>query len=72
MVSGEAEAWIDAERTRLIEGQSILVPAGAAHGFTNSGPGTLHLRAVLPAAVFETSYEGGTEPVRRWLPRPEA
>ena len=52
-------------------GQSLLVPAGAAHGFTNAGTGTLHVRAVLAAAVFEASYDGAAEPVRRWLPLPE-
>ena len=47
VVSGEAEVWLGAERARLAGGQTLLVPAGAAHGFTNAGAGTLHVRAVL-------------------------
>jgi quercetin dioxygenase-like cupin family protein len=71
VVSGEAEVWLGAERARLTEGRSVLVPAGAAHGFTNTGAGTLHVRAVLAAAVFEATYDGAAAPVRRWLPVPE-
>ena len=52
----------------LAGGQTLLVPAGVAHGFTNSGTGTLHVRAILAAAVFEARYDGAAEPVRRWLP----
>jgi quercetin dioxygenase-like cupin family protein len=72
VVRGEAEAWLGEERARLREGQSLLVPAGVAHGFTNAGAGTLHVRAVLAAAVFEASYDGAGAPVRRWLPLPES
>ena len=38
VVSGDAEVWLGAERSRLAEGQSVVVPAGAPHGFTNGGP----------------------------------
>ena len=64
-------AGFPSERSRLAEGQSVVVPAGAAHGFTNGGRGTLHVRAVLAAAVFEASYDGAAAPVRRWLALPE-
>ena len=46
----------------------MVVPAGRRHGFGNVGTGTLHVRAVIASAVFEASYDGSAEPVRRWLP----
>jgi mannose-6-phosphate isomerase-like protein (cupin superfamily) len=63
---GEAEMWIDEQRVILTAGQSLIVPAGRKHGFRNSGIVTLHIHAVLAAAVFEARMEGATEPVRRW------
>jgi mannose-6-phosphate isomerase-like protein (cupin superfamily) len=72
VVEGEAEVWIEEERALARRGQSLVVPAGRRHGFRNVGPGTLHVRAVLASAVFEASYDGAAEPVRRWLPPPEA
>ena len=63
---GEAEMWIEAERTIVSAGQSLIVPAGRLHGFHNSGTGTLHVHAVLASPIFEAFPEGKTEPVRRW------
>jgi quercetin dioxygenase-like cupin family protein len=63
---GEAEMWIDEQRVKVSEGQSLLVPAGRKHGFRNSGTDTLHIHAVLASPVFEMTPEGATEPVRRW------
>ncbi len=63
---GEAEMWIGEQRVTVMAGQSLIVPAGQKHGFRNSGPGTLHLHAVLASPVFEATPEGATEPVRRW------
>jgi quercetin dioxygenase-like cupin family protein len=63
---GEAEMWMDQERITVSAGQSLIVPAGRKHGFRNSGATTLHLHAVLAAAVFEATPEGATESVRRW------
>jgi quercetin dioxygenase-like cupin family protein len=63
---GEAETWIDDDRAVLTSGQSLLVPAGRLHGFRNVGTTTLHVHAVLAAAVFEQRIEGVAEPVRRW------
>jgi mannose-6-phosphate isomerase-like protein (cupin superfamily) len=58
--------WIGEQRVTVMAGQSLIVPAGQKHGFRNSGPGTLHLHAVLASPVFEATPEGATEPVRRW------
>jgi len=63
---GEAEMWIDQERVIVPAGQSLIVPAGRAHGFRNSGNVRLHLHAVLASAIFEATPEGASEPVRRW------
>jgi quercetin dioxygenase-like cupin family protein len=63
---GEAEMWIDQRRVIVTAGQSLIVPAGRKHGFTNSGKGTLHLHAVLASPIFEATPEGASEPVRRW------
>ena len=63
---GEAEFWLDHERLVVKAGQSVIVPAGRAHGFRNCGTVLLHIHAVLASAVFEATPEGATEPVRRW------
>ena len=64
---GEAEVWIEAERVKVVAGQSVIVPAGRMHGFRNSGTRTLHLHAVLASPIFEAFPEGAVEPVRRWM-----
>jgi mannose-6-phosphate isomerase-like protein (cupin superfamily) len=64
--AGEAEMWLDQERVIVKAGQSLIVPAGRAHGFRNCGNIMLHLHAVLASSVFEAMPEGATEPVRRW------
>jgi mannose-6-phosphate isomerase-like protein (cupin superfamily) len=70
VVEGTAELWIEDERATLTCGQSLVVPAGRAHGFRNTGTATLHVRATLAAAVFEAWFEGEAEARRRWMPRP--
>ena len=69
VVGGTAEVWLDAERATLAAGQSVVVPAGRGHGFRNTGPATLHVRATLAAPVFEAWFDGEAEARRRWLPR---
>lgn len=66
VLRGEAEMWLDRERVVVKAGQSLLVPAGRAHGFRNSGNVPLHIHAVLASSVFEATPEGASEPVRRW------
>lgn len=65
---GEADVWLASERSRVTAGQSVIIPAGAWHGFTNAGSGTLHVRATLAASIFEASYEDRNELSRRFLP----
>jgi quercetin dioxygenase-like cupin family protein len=66
VLEGEAEMWIEGERIAVGAGRSLIVPAGARHGFRNSGTATLHLHAILAAPIFEAMPEGATEMTRRW------
>ncbi len=72
VLDGKAELWLDGERMTLTAGQSVVVPAGCKHGFQNTGPTTLHVRATLAAPIFEAWFDGETEARRRWLPRSSA
>jgi quercetin dioxygenase-like cupin family protein len=68
VLSGEAEMWLDQEKTIVKAGQSLIVPARRLHGFCNSGAETLHLHAVLASPIFEALPQGATDMVRRWVP----
>jgi mannose-6-phosphate isomerase-like protein (cupin superfamily) len=68
VLEGEAEFWVGDERSVLTAAQSIIVPAGRKHGFRNTGNQTLHVRAILAAAVLVASFDDHREVQRRWLP----
>jgi quercetin dioxygenase-like cupin family protein len=68
VLDGQAEFWLEDERTNLTKGQSVLVPAGRKHGFRNTGTGTLHVQATLAAPIFEASFDDQNEVSRRWVP----
>ncbi|CCV14103.1 cupin domain-containing protein [Mesorhizobium sp. STM 4661] len=68
VITGNAEMWIDEEYSGLTAGQSLVVPAFRKHGFRNVGSDTLHVYAVLASSIFEATFEGSAEPVKRWLP----
>lgn len=68
VLEGEAEFWLGAERSLLTASQSVIVAAGRAHGFRNTGSTTLYVQAVLAAPIFEAAYEDQRETPRRWLP----
>jgi quercetin dioxygenase-like cupin family protein len=68
VLEGQAEFWLEDERTNLTKGQSVLVPAGRKHGFRNIGSGTLHVQATLAAPIFEASFDDQKEVSRRWVP----
>lgn len=68
ILAGTAQVWVGDEQRRLVVGQSVLVPAGHRHGFSNVGDVELHVRATLAAPVFEAAYDDGSETPRRWLP----
>ncbi len=67
VIEGEADMWIDETHAVLVAGQSLLVPALRRHGFRNSGSETLHIHALLASSSFEATFDGSSEPVRRWL-----
>jgi quercetin dioxygenase-like cupin family protein len=68
VLAGQAEMWIEGERTTLAAGQSMIVAAGRKHGFRNIGTDTLHVQATLAAPIFEASFEDRNELSRRWVP----
>ena len=68
VMSGEAEVWVGPERANVTAGQSVVIPAGIAHGFRNAGTATLHVQATLASPVFEAAYDDKRETPRRWLP----
>lgn len=68
VVEGRAEIWVGNERTIGTTGHSVLIPAGARHGFRNLEQSKLHMRAVLAAPIFEASYDDRAEQSRRYVP----
>jgi mannose-6-phosphate isomerase-like protein (cupin superfamily) len=70
VLEGTAEMWIEDERTTLKAGQSMIIPAGRRHGFSNIGETTLHVQAILAAPIFEATFDDPNEVRRRWLPPP--
>ena len=72
VLEGQAEFWVAEEEGTLTGGQSMVVPAGAKHGFRNAGAGTLHVLVTLAAPIFEAAFEDAREVSRRWLPEQRA
>jgi mannose-6-phosphate isomerase-like protein (cupin superfamily) len=70
VVAGKAEIYLGKETMTVTPNQSVLIPAGARHGFRNIGTDTLHVRATLAAAIFEASYDDHNELSRRYVPVP--
>jgi quercetin dioxygenase-like cupin family protein len=68
VIDGEADIWLGDERSRVKAGSSLIVPAGAWHGFQNASSTILHVRATLAAPIFEASYQNRNELSRRYLP----
>jgi len=68
VIEGEAEIYLRGESSIVKPSQSVLIPAGAKHGFKNVGTGILRVRATLAAPIFEASYESRDELSRRYVP----
>lgn len=68
VMEGEAEITLRGENLTLRANQSIVIPAGARHGFRNIGSGILKVRATLASPIFEASYDDRAEQSRRWIP----
>ena len=65
---GEAEVYLRNESRLVMPNQSVIIPAGAMHGFKNVGAKILKVRATLAAPIFEATYESRTELSRRYVP----
>ncbi|HEX2018966.1 MAG TPA: cupin domain-containing protein [Aurantimonas sp.] len=68
VMAGRAEIWVEAERQSVEPNQSVLIPAGARHGFRNIGEDILRVRATVASPIFEGSYDDAREQSRRWVP----
>lgn len=68
VMEGEAEIYLRGESRIVTRNQSVLVPAGAKHGFKNVGTGILKVRATLAAPIFEATYDNRDELSRRYVP----
>lgn len=68
VMEGEAEITLRGKSLILRANQSIVIPAGARHGFRNIGSGILKVRATLASPIFEASYDDRAEQSRRWVP----
>lgn len=68
VIEGEAKVFLRNESMLVRQNQSVLVPAGAKHGFVNVGTGILKVRATLAAPIFEASYDDRAELARRYVP----
>jgi len=68
VMEGEAEIMLRGESLTLRANQSIVIPAGARHGFRNIGSGILKVRATLASPIFEASYDDRAAQSRRWIP----
>ena len=68
VIAGVAEITLGSVTKVVTPNQSVLIPAGARHGFKNIGTDTLHVRATLAAPIFEASYDDRAELSRRYVP----
>jgi mannose-6-phosphate isomerase-like protein (cupin superfamily) len=53
---GEATVFVDGVPVAARRGQIVVVPAGATHGFRNTGEGTLEMIGIHPVAEMVTEW----------------
>lgn len=68
VLEGEAQIVVEGEQRHTAQGQSVVIPAGRKHSFTNAGTGILRVQAILASPIFEAAYDDARETPRRWLP----
>lgn len=68
VMDGTAEITLGDETRVVTANESVLIPAGARHGFKNVGAGTLKVRATMAAPIFEATYDARAELSRRYSP----
>jgi quercetin dioxygenase-like cupin family protein len=57
VLEGRARIHVGSEETQLGAGESVILPAGSRHGFTNVGTDSLRILAVFAAARPPVEYE---------------
>lgn len=68
VLAGQIEITLEGETAAAGPNHSVLIPAGARHGFRNVGTDTLHVRATIASPIFEGEYDRSGEGSRRWSP----
>lgn len=68
VLSGSATITVGQSSGLVTAGESVIVPAGIAHGFVNATGETLHTMAILAAPIFEVHYLESGRDDRRWSP----
>jgi mannose-6-phosphate isomerase-like protein (cupin superfamily) len=58
VLEGRARFFVEEDEAELAAGESVLVPAGARHGFTNVGADVLRILATFSSAAPPVEYEG--------------
>lgn len=58
VLAGEAEVVVEDEQAVLRAGDAVVFPAGARHGFRNSGEEELRILASFSSAAPLAAYEG--------------
>lgn len=61
VLSGEARIQVGSEVAIVGPGESVIVPAGKAHGFINAGNEELHMLCIVAAPILEGYFiDSGT------------
>ena len=68
VLAGSADITVGDVSQHVEVGESVIIPAGQAHGFVNTGNVPLHTLAILAAPIFEVHYLEGPRDNRRWGP----
>jgi mannose-6-phosphate isomerase-like protein (cupin superfamily) len=58
VLEGRARVRVEDEAAELRAGESVVIPPGAWHGFTNVGDGVLRTFAAFSSATPPVEYEG--------------
>jgi mannose-6-phosphate isomerase-like protein (cupin superfamily) len=66
VINGKVEIRLGDSFAALTRNESVIVPAGLAHGFRNIGPDVLHMQAILASGHFEANPSPEGEPIVRW------
>jgi mannose-6-phosphate isomerase-like protein (cupin superfamily) len=68
VLSGTARIEVSGAAADVSPGESVIIPAGHPHSFTNTGSTILHTQAILAAPIFEAEYLETGQTTRRWRP----